>query len=86
MVASFLCIAWELAVHAAVVEVTADVTCVSVDDGVSILIIYLRETVLLVGSFWFMPCEIFTLFLMLKFGDVYFCHKFVYFGSEILVF
>ena len=80
-----VCIAWELAVHSAVGEVRADDMGVAVDDGLYILIIYLRETVLLVGSFRFIQCGIFTLFLMMKFCAVDFCNKLIYFGSEVLV-
>ena len=54
----FVCIAWELAVHADMGEVTADGMGVAVDDGVSILIIYLSATVLLGGSFGFKRCGI----------------------------
>ena len=58
---------------------------VSVYDGVYILIIPLSTTVLLGGSFGLRQYEIFTLFLMMKFCAVGFCHRFVYFGSEVLV-
>ena len=51
-----VCITWELAVHADVGKVMADAMRVSVDDGVSILIIYLRATILLGGSFGFRRC------------------------------
>ena len=56
----FLCIAWELAVHAAVGEVTADAMGVAVDDGVSILIISFSANVLLGGSFGFIRSGYFT--------------------------
>ena len=59
----FVCITRELAVHAAVGEVTADSMGVAVDDGVSILIIYLSANVLLCGSFGFRRSGILTLFL-----------------------
>ena len=81
----FVCIACELSVHASVDEITADYMDVAVDDGVSILIIYIRATVLLGGSFGFRRSGLFTLFLILNFCAVYFCHQFVYFISEILV-
>ena len=80
-----VCIAWELAVHSSMGEVTADSMGVAVDDWVSILIISLSATVLLDGSFEFIQCGVFTLFLMLKFCAVDFCHQFVYFGSKVLV-
>ena len=67
-------------------DVTADAMGVAVDYGVSILIIPLTATVLIRGSFWFRRSGIFTLFLMLKFCAVDFCHQIVYFGSEVLVF
>ena len=81
-----MCIAWELAVHVYMVEVTADTMDVAVDHGVFILIIYLSATVLLYGFLGFSWCGILTLFLMLKFCAVDFCHQFLYFGSEVLVF
>ena len=62
-----MCITWEIAVHAAVSEVTANVIVVAVDDGVSILIIYFSVTFLLSGSFGFRRCGLSTLFLMLNF-------------------
>ena len=61
-------------------ELTADAMVVVVDDGVSIFIISFSATVLIGGSFGFRRCGIFTLFLMLKFCAVDFCHQFVYFG------
>ena len=67
------------------VEVTADVMGVALDDKVSILIIYLSANVLLCGSFGFRRCDISTLFLMLDFCAVDFSHQFIYFGSEVLV-
>ena len=67
-------------------EVTADSVGVTVNDGVSILIIYFRATFLLGGSFGFIRCGISNPFLMLNFCAVDFCHQFVYFGSEVLVF
>ena len=54
----FVCIAWKLAVHAVVGDVTDGAMGVAVDDGVSILIIYLSATVLLGGSFGFRRCGI----------------------------
>ena len=59
---------------------------VSVDDGVAIFIVSLSKTFLIVGSFGFRRCGIFTLFLMLKCCAVDFSHQFVYFGSGVLVF
>ena len=82
----FVCIAWELAVHDTVGEVTDDAMGVAVDDWVSIFIISLIATVFLVVYFWFRQCGVFTLFLMLRFCFVDFCHQFVYFGSRVLVF
>ena len=64
----------------------ADDIGVAVDDALSILIIALRTIVLLGDSFWFRRSGIFTLILMLKFCDVDFCHQFIYFGSDVLVF
>ena len=78
-------IPWELAVYAYLGEVTTYNMGVALDDGVSILIISLSATVLLDGSFEFIQCGVFTLFLMLKFCAVDFCHQFVYFGSKVLV-
>ena len=72
-----MCIAWELAVNSAMGKVMADTMCDAVDDGVSILIIPLSANVLLGGSFGFRRYGIFTLFLILKFGAVNFCHQFV---------
>ena len=66
----FVCITRELAVHAAVGEVTADSMGVAVDDGVFIFIISCSATVLLGGSFGFRRCGISTLFLMLNFCAV----------------
>ena len=60
-----MCIAWELAVHAAVGKVMTDAMDVALNYGVSILIIYFRTTVLLGGPFGFRWCGIYTLFLML---------------------
>ena len=77
MLLFFACIALEIVVHANVGGVTADVMSVSVDDGVYILIISLRATDLLGGSFGFRRSGIFTLYLMLNFCDVDFCHHFV---------
>ena len=65
--------------------VTDDAMCVAVDDGVCILIIFFSENLLLGVSFGFRWFGISTLFLIMKFGAVDFCHKFVYFGSEVLV-
>ena len=81
-----MCIARELAVHSVVGEVTTDAIGVAVDDGLSILIVSFRATVLLGGSFGFRRCGISNLFLMLKFFAVDFLHQFVYVGSEVLVF
>ena len=67
-----MCIVRELAVHAAMDEVTADAMGVAVNDGVSILIISFSATILLVGSFGFRHCGIYTIFLMLNFFAVYF--------------
>ena len=68
----FVCIAWKLAVHAAVGKVTAYAMGVSVYDGVYILIVSFSVTLLLVVSFGFRRCWISTIFLMLNFCDVYF--------------
>ena len=81
----FVCIAWELAVHAAVGEVRAYAMSVVVDDGVFIFIISLSVNVLIDGYFGFRRFDLSTLFLMLKFCVVDFFHQFVYFGSEVLV-
>ena len=81
----YVCIAWELVVHAAVGEVISDAMGVEVDDGVSILIISLRVTVLIGSYFGFIRSGILALFLMMKFCAVDFCHQFVYFGSKFLV-
>ena len=81
-----VCIGWELAAHAVVGEVMADATGEAVYDRVSILIISISATVLLGGSFGFRWCGLSTIFLVLNFCDVDFCHKSVYFGSEFLVF
>ena len=51
-------------------EFTANAICVAVDDGASILIISIRATVLIGGSFGFRRIVIFNLFLMLKFCAV----------------
>ena len=75
----FLCIPSELAFHADMDEFTDDAMGVAVDDRVSILIISFIVTFLLDGSFGFGRCGIFTLFLMLNFYVVDFCHKFFYF-------
>ena len=72
--------------HAAVGEVTADSMDVTVDDGVSILIIFFITTVLIGGSFGFRRCGLSTLFLVLKFVLLILIHQIVYFGSEFLVF
>ena len=79
-----MCIAWELEVHAAMGEVIDDTMVVAVDDGASILIIYLIETVLLGGYFGFRYCYISTIFLMVNFCTVDFFHQSVYFGSVVL--
>ena len=81
----FVFIAWELVVHAAVGEVMSDAMGMAVDDGVSILIISLSSNALLGGSFGFIRSGVFNIFLMLNVCAVGFLHKFVYFGSEILV-
>ena len=81
----YVCIAWELAVHAAMGEVTDDSMGVAVHDGVSMIITPFSATVLLVGSFGFRWCGFSTIFLMMNLCAVDFCHKFVYFGSEVLV-
>ena len=81
-----MCIDWELAVHAAVGEVTADSIGVAVDDRLSIIIMSLSAIFPLGGSFGFRWCGLFTLFLMMQFGAVDFFHQFVYFISEVLVF
>ena len=59
-------IAWELAVHSAVGEVTTDAMLVAVDDGVYILIISFSATSLLGGFFGFRQSGICSLFLMLN--------------------
>ena len=82
----FLFIAWDIAVHDVAGEVTYDIMGMSVDHGTSILIISLSTNVLLGGSFGVRWCGIFTIFLILKFCAVDFCHQFVYFGSEVLLF
>ena len=66
----FVCISQELAVHAEVGEITADVMGVVLDYGGSILIISLRMTVLLGDFFGFRRCDISTLFLVLNFYAV----------------
>ena len=66
----FVCISWELSVHAAVGEVTADAMVGAVYYGLSILIITLSATVLIGGSFGFRRSGIFNLFLMLNFCAV----------------
>ena len=80
----FVCISWELAVHAEMV-VKADAMGVVVYDELSILIISFIDTVILGGSFGFRRCGISTLFLILIFFAVGFCHQFVYFGYKVLV-
>ena len=62
-------------------EFTANAMCVTVDDGVYILIMSLIVTVLIGGSFGFRRCGIFTLFLIMKFGAVDFCNQLFYFVS-----
>ena len=73
----FVCIARELAVHAAVSEITADAMGVAVDNGVSILIISFSTNLILGGYFGFRRCGISTLLLILKFCAVDFFHQFV---------
>ena len=82
----FVCINWELAVHAAGGEVTADSMGVALYDRLSIIIMSLSAIFLLGDSFGFRWCGLFTLFLMMQFGAVDFFHQFVYFHSEVLVF
>ena len=82
----FVCIAWELVVHAAVGGVTSNSMSVALYDGLSILIISLSVTVLHGGFFGLRRCGIFTLFLLLDFCAVGFSHQFVYFGSKVLIF
>ena len=72
-----VCIVWDIAVHAAMDEVTADAMVVAVNDGVSILITSSISTVLLGVSFGFIWCGVFTIFLMLKFCAIDFYHHFV---------
>ena len=82
----YVCISWELAVHAAIGEVTDDAMGGTLDDGISILIISFSMTVPFDVYFAFRRCGISTIFLMLNFCAVGFYHKCVYFGSEAFVF